>query len=172
MKGTSLSCFVIAALLLMRFGVSLGNTAVASSPKKCEGSNLRGAWFTALNPLGMEISDSREAVDENGALSIWLTSEDGTAEFFLFSPQWGGTPYEIFLGAESKNEVDVIDSPSLRVVQLELVYEGMIGRYTITQSNDPASHLTIGYRTQDGKLSEEHLQRFRCFTDSIIQFSN
>lgn len=172
MKVIFRSLCVTVTLPLLLLGVGLGNTAVANPADKCEGSELRGAWFTALNPPGMHVSASRDTVDENGALSVWLISEDGTTEFFLFSPQWGGTPYEIFLGAQSKNEVEVIAAQSFGVVQLELIYEDMVGRYTITRSSDPVTHLTVGYRTKDGTLSKEHLQKYRCFTDSIIQYSD
>lgn len=160
------------AVLCLVIGSGPGDAAAAGSPGACEGTSFPGAWFTALNPSGMEVSVSRESANENGILSVWLRSEDGKAEFFLFSPQWGGTPYEIFLGAKSKNEIIVIESQSLKIVQLELVYDDLVGRYSITESSDPASHLTVGYRTQDGTLNEEFLQKYKCFMDSIVQYSD
>lgn len=82
MKVLSRSLCVTATLLLLLIGFGLGNIAVASHPEKCEGSELRGAWFTALNPSGMHVSVSRDTTDKSGALSVWLISEDGTTEFF------------------------------------------------------------------------------------------
>ena len=157
------------SLFFTLLGIVVGNLAVASPPASCGGSNFRGAWFAAIIPFGMELTASRNSADGSGAISAWLTTEDGMTEFFVFSPQWGGTPYEIFLEAQSREDMAIIQSDTLQVVQLQLTYEDMVGRFTITQSSDPISHLTYGYRTHDGSLDQEFVQKYMCFTSSIIQ---
>ena len=150
----------------------LAEVAIATPDNACEGTVFRGAWFTAVAPSGMEIIASRVAPAEGVALSAWLRSEDASTEFYIFAPQWGGTPYDIFLGAESKREMVVIDSQSLRFDQLELIYDDKVGRYSITQSSDPVSHLTVGYRTRTGTLTEDFLRKYDCFVNSINQYSD
>ncbi len=150
----------------------LATAAIADPQGTCDGTEVKGAWFTALAPSGMATTASRVSPGDGGALSVWLRSDDGSTEFYVFSPQWGGTPYEIFLGARSKREVVAVESQTLRSVQLELVYADAIGRYSMTQSSDPVSHLTVGYRTQTGTLTKEYLQKYNCFVNSINQYAD
>ena len=151
---------------------SLAGIAIAAPANACEGTELSGAWFSALAPSGMMVSAARVAPGDGGALSVWLRSDDGSTEFYLFSPQWGGTPYEIFLGVTDKQEMVAVESPARRSVQLELIYEDTIGRYSMTQSSDPVSHLTVGYRTQTGALTAEYLKKYDCFVSSIQQYAD
>ncbi|MGC3938972.1 hypothetical protein ACOTTU_14315 [Roseobacter sp. EG26] len=138
----------------------------------CGGFQYEGAWFTVKIPQGMEVEPSRTSSIDKEALSIWVRSEDGRTEFYLYSPQWGGTPYDIFLGALAKRELTQRDTPTDNFTDLELTYKDAIGRFEISQSSDPVSHRTVGYRTKTGELSQETLQKYDCFKNSINQYSD
>lgn len=147
-------------------------TNAAENQSDCVGTLYEGAWFSAQIPTDMEVQPSLTSSSGEGADSIWVRSEDGQTEFYLYSPQWSGTPYDIFVGAQDRNELTRQDTQTDSFVELELTYESSVGRFEIAQSSDPVSHKTVGYRTTNGELSPESSQKYDCFKISITQYAD
>ncbi|MEM9898999.1 MAG: hypothetical protein AAF742_06430 [Pseudomonadota bacterium] len=148
------------------------NAGAADRTGACSGDVYEGAWFSAQLPPGMTVEPVRTDAIGDGALSVWMTTQDQQAEFFVYAPQWGGTPFEIFLGATERRELIEIESPNRVITHIQLTYEDAVGRYTVDQSFSPASHLAVGYRTATGSLTEANLEAFLCFKESIEQFAD
>ncbi len=57
-----------------------------------------GAWFKIEYPRGWKATSlSRSKTSVTGYDSARFTAPDGSAEFYVFSPQWNGSPQEIVL---------------------------------------------------------------------------
>ena len=57
-----------------------------------------GAWFAIEYPRGWAVTPlARSKTSTTGYDSARFTSPDGSAEFYVFSPQWNGSPQEIQL---------------------------------------------------------------------------
>jgi hypothetical protein len=138
----------------------------------CNGTEFEGAWFNVQIPDGMTATQSLASSTGEGADSIWVSSASGATQFYVYSPQWGGTPYDIFLDATKRREINRKETEQQSQTDLELTYQNQTGRFDIVQSNDPVSHLTTGYRSSTGELTQQELQQYTCFKGSINQFSD
>ena len=161
---------ILAALVVLQWFFSQPNAQ--EEALNCDGVQFKGAWFTAQVPDGMRVSQSLPSSTGKGADSVWVRATSGDTAFYAYAPQWGGTAYDIFLGATDRREMNREDTAQGSRVELELKYEEFIGRFEIVQSNGPVSHLTTGYRTKTGELSPQELQQYACFKGSINQFSD
>lgn len=58
----------------------------------------KGAWFSVAYPSGWKVHPVAQSTSSvSGFDSARFTSPDGSAEFYVFSPQWNGDPKEIAL---------------------------------------------------------------------------
>lgn len=160
--------FLIGVALLLVLAFQARWFSAAEDQHVCGGTPYEGAWFTVQIPAGMTVTTARPSSTGEGFDSIWAQSKDSDTEFYLYAPQWGGTPYDIFLGSLARQEESVGHGHT----DLELTYENSIGRFEIIHSSDPVSHRTIGFRSQTGQLSDEERLKFECFKKSIDQFSD
>jgi hypothetical protein len=161
---------IICGLVLLQW--SFLEPRAQTDPQNCTGTKFTGAWFNIQIPEGMTATQSLASSTGDGADSIWVRSETGETEFYAYAPQWGGTPYDIFLGATDRREVSRKETVQQNHTDLELRYEKNIGRFDMVQSNNPISHLTTGYRNKTGELSPNELLQYACFKGSINQFSD
>jgi hypothetical protein len=54
---------------------------------------FKGAWFDVRYPAGWKAQrGQKSATSDESTDSARFTSPDGRAEFYVFSPQWNGTP--------------------------------------------------------------------------------
>lgn len=162
-RFTAFSAIAVAFILSVSWFV-FARTGAQDEPVVC-GQPFEGAWFSVQIPDGM----TAHPVSTSNA--VWVRSDDGQTEFYLYAPKWGGLPYDIFLGATKRTELERTETTNTDYTVLELHYDALIGRFEITQSKDPVSHLTIGYRTETGRLSQDFVKKFDCFKKSINQFS-
>jgi hypothetical protein len=54
-----------------------------------------GAWFEIRYPANFQVHPSLQSGSASGYDSVFFTSPDGAVEFYVFSPQWNGTPTDI-----------------------------------------------------------------------------
>ena len=90
MKFSSL-LLLIAALLPASF-------PLAAQQGKGHFAKYHGAWFDIDYPAGWKAAPiGRSISSTTGPDSARFTSPDGSAEFYVFSPQWNGDPAEVNL---------------------------------------------------------------------------
>jgi lipocalin len=77
---------------------------VSAQPQASQAAHYqkyKGAWFDIEYPAGWkERPASRSTTSVDGSDNAWFTSPDGSAQFYVFSPQWNGDPKEIALNAK------------------------------------------------------------------------
>jgi hypothetical protein len=90
MKSNSL-LLLVAALLLVAL-------PLAAQQGKSHFVKFHGAWFDIDYPAGWKATPiGRSISSTTGSDSARFTSPGGSAEFYVFSPQWNGNPAEINL---------------------------------------------------------------------------
>ena len=172
MRKFVIALSVLCVIFLLTRGYWQPSRTVAEEITTCNGTRYEGAWFEVQIPAGMTVIPSSPSSTGEGSDSIWVRSDADDTEFYLYAPQWGGTPYDIFLGVSDRQELAQDERESRVFSELQLQYENSVGRYETEQSTDPVSHRTIGFRNKSGALSDEDQLRFNCFKESIIQFSD
>jgi hypothetical protein len=85
-------------LMLLSAAVLLAALPLAAQQKKDHFVKYHGAWFDIDYPSGWKATSlGRSISSTTGSDSARFTSPDGSAEFYVFSPQWNGDPAAIKL---------------------------------------------------------------------------
>ena len=139
-------------------------------------ATYRGAWFEVDYPADFTAAPSLPSTTAEGADSATFTAPDGSVSFYVFSPQWGGTPEDIALDPATETLASERSETSGTVTRRWFTIAAKDGRYqrsylTTTDDRGPTTR-TIGLRYS----SQEALDRFRgqyvTFRDSLRQFSD
>ena len=62
-----------------------------------------GAGFEFRYPPGFRVRPSQRSTAASGYDSAFFVSSDGSVEFYVFAPQWNGTPRDIAVDTANKN---------------------------------------------------------------------
>ena len=85
-------------LLLLLPALLLGLSPLAAQQEQSRFAKFHGAWFDIDYPSGWKATPiGRSLSSTTGSDSARFTAPDGSAEFYVFSPQWNGSPAEIKL---------------------------------------------------------------------------
>ncbi len=79
--------------------VDLPEITEPKSPLESENAatkKFEGAWFEIEYPSDYTVRPSLESESADGYDSAFFTSPDEQVEFYVFSPQWGGNPIDIY----------------------------------------------------------------------------
>lgn len=149
----------------------------------------RGTWFDVQYPENFTaFPTSPTFVATTGDIRIQtneakFVSPDGTVEFFVFSPQWGGDPTDYLkikaieeLASEKIEEsgADEADKTTTRWVTVKAkdnsYYRSFI---SIKRANDGSSlHHVLGIKYKDTAAYEKYLNDYTQFKESLRQYSD
>ena len=168
-------------LLVLLAAASLCSTASPRSDLK----TFRGAWFTARYPRDFKPraglpgrTTAREGCD-----SAFFTSPDKAVEFYIYSPQWNGTPTDYLF--DPKREVLVAsrqvrkrggsrrdEDVRIRWVTVRAKDHGYTRSWVDTENIDLRTRLVLGIKYRDRASYRKYLAKYRAFKSSIEQFAD
>ncbi len=137
---------------------------------------FEGAWFEVDYPQDFTARPSLQSDSADGADSAFFASPDGTVEFYVHSPQWGGVASDIALDPATERLADekvVATGPLTKRWSTIAAKDGSYRRsyMTVTDSRGP-SNWTIGRKY----ASQADLRRFDAeyltFRESLRQFAD
>ena len=147
-------------------------------------ASFNGSWFRVEYPTNFSVSpsgpvdkyDDYEFVSTDEAR---FTSPDGTVEFFVFSPQWGGDPKNYLI--QQSNEITVESSEEkansddpFAVSHRWVTYEDKNGKYTRSYHSlmTESTHHVFGIKYTDRKMYERYKAAYLAFKSSLQQFAD
>lgn len=143
-----------------------------------------GSWFqieypddfTASPTSPKEVYGEYEFVQTDEAR---FTSPDGTVEFFVFSPQWGGDPKDYLIEQANEKTVtqseDKADSDDPFAASHHWVtYEDEEGKYTRSYHSimTESTHHVFGVKYTNRKMYERYKASYLAFKQSLQQFAD
>ena len=147
-------------------------------------SQFNGSWFRVEYPIGFTASpaspiqnfDDYKFVETDEAR---FTSPDGSVEFFVFSPQWGGDPVDYLIEQPNEkttnNSEEKADSDDPFAVSHHWVtYEDKEGKYTRSYHSlmTESTHHVFGVKYTNRKMYERDKAAYLDFKKSLQQFSD
>jgi hypothetical protein len=148
-----------------------------SLPQDSQWQTYKGAWFDIRYPPGFQPKPSlRSPSSATGYDSVFFLSPDRTAEFYVFSPQWGGIPTDIAV----KPKTEVLDSQSERREKGRIFREATvrardgsyIRSYVIIEDTRYNTSYAFGYRYRDRKTYERYRPAYLKFKRSLRQYAD
>lgn len=167
---------------------SASTSAHQQTSRPAHYTTYKGAWFNIDYPLGWKVTSlSQSTTSVTASDSARFTSPDGSAAFYVFSPQWNGNPKEVAL--DPKREVLVsqrVESvPQGKRPDGSYLYNPVAHWYTVHARDN--SYLRSWVDVEDKELNVRHVfgikyrnkqayQKYRIqythFCSSLEQFSD
>ena len=147
-----------------------------------------GAWFKIEYPHGWKVTPlARSATSTTGYDSAKFTSPDGRAEFYVFSPQWNGSPQEILI--DPKREVLVshrTDHASRgRIGDGSFMINAVVNWYTVrakdgsylrswadTEDKGLNVRHVFGIKYRNAAVYKKHQAEYAHFCKSLVQYAD
>lgn len=158
--------------------------AVADVDAKVKLASFTGSWFKVEYPSDFAASPTKpknkfndyEFIETDEAR---FTSPDGTVEFFVFSPQWGGDPKDYLIQQANEKTVssseDIANSDDPYAVSHHWVtYEDKDGKYTRAYHSlmTESTHHVFGVKYTNRKMYERYKASYLAFKKSLQQFAD
>lgn len=136
----------------------------------------QGAWFSAKYPASFIAKGSMQsATDQEGFDSAIFTSPDGKVEFYVFAPQWGGSPTDIKLKhSEKMGDRKQIKSNG-KIITLWTIYakNGSYSRSYQETKNELGNDLrVVGIKYKSIAAYKKYKNDYKAFKQSIQQFAD
>lgn len=145
---------------------------------------FNGNWFRIFYPsnfMASPTSPTRKV--ETGTIietdEAYITSPDGTVEFFVFSPQWSGDPIDYLVQQPNEKTVsrseDKADSDDPFAVSHNWVtYEDKDGQYTRSYHSlrTESTHRVFGVKYTNRKMYKKYKAAYLAFKRSLQQFAD
>ena len=147
-------------------------------------ATFSGAWFQVSYPENFTASPTSptdifgdyEFVETDEAR---FTSPDGTVEFFVFSPQWGGDPIDYLVKKPNETTVDQTEDKAnsndpFAVSHHWVTYEDKEGKYTRSYHSlmTESTHHVFGVKYTNRKMYERYKADYLAFKTSLQQFAD
>ena len=147
-----------------------------------------GAWFKIEYPRGWKAASlTQSKTSVTGYDSARFTAPDGSAEFYVFSPQWNGDPQEIML--DPKREVLVAHrvghASRGRMGDGSFMSSLVVNWYTVrakdnsylrswvdTEDKGLNVRHVFGIKYRNAKVCKEYQVEYAHFCKSLVQYAD
>ncbi len=135
-----------------------------------------GAWFDVKYPKGFKVVPRQKSSTYEGRYdAVSFVSPDGNAEFYVFSPQWSGTPAWIALAKGERIVSRSTQSSATRKVDFVEV-KGPGAKYyrawADTQSKVSNTRHTFGFKYSSKAAYNQYRARYLLFKASLNQYAD
>ena len=140
-------------------------------------SAYKGAWFQIKYPGSFKVCPSlKSSSAAEGYDSVFFSSSDGAVEFYVFSPQWNGSPVDIEIKPNAEQYVSQKEerrnSRTVRFVTVRAMDKSYVRSYVDTENTDLNTRLVFGIKYINQKAYDKYKQLYRDFKASIQQFAD
>jgi hypothetical protein len=153
--------------------LTLALAAVAGSTPAWR--SFSGAWFRVKVPPGfrVEAREMRMEGDSKRFDGVSCKSPDGKAEFYVYSPQWSGTPKWIALRAgEKRVGSSVEESEQRKVTYVTLKGNGYTRSYADAHGKQDGTRTVFGFQYRDQATYKKYRSLYLQFKKSLTQFAD
>lgn len=136
-----------------------------------------GSWFKVKVPAGFRVEprEMRMAGDRKEFDGVSCTSPDGKVEFYVYSPQWSGTPKWVALRPGEKQVSKKTESGSQRTVTY-VTLRGPGGKYersyADTRGKQDGTRTVFGFRYSNQAAYKRYRPLYLQFKKSLVQYAD
>ena len=135
-----------------------------------------GAWFTIRYPAAFHVTPSLKNSTGEGYDSAFFYAPNGRVSFYVFAPQWGGTPSDIAIDKTTERLTTTKTSKSGDAVVRWYTIEALDGSYTRSyQQTDSADHTSrwiVGVRYATFDDFKPYRSAYKQFKQSLQRFAD
>ena len=137
---------------------------------------FKGAWFEIKYPPGFTVKPGQKsATSAQGYDSVFFLSPDQTVEFYVFSPQWNGTPkIDLDPATEVIVSKDVKTKNNITITQVTVKEKHGAYLRSWLDREDKLSNtrLVFGIKYQDQASYKKYRPDYLIFKNSLRQFAD
>lgn len=159
---------IISSLLFLALVVATGGKAAPDPRTRV----FEGAWFQVAYPANFLAFPSLKSTTAERFDSAFFRSPDGAVEFYVFAPQWGGSPSDIALDPE--HEVVVAEEKTVDQAGQITTHRTIAAKsrsyqrsYQITEEPNGPSIWIVGVKYLDADMLATHRQAYLDFKRSL-----
>ncbi len=137
----------------------------------------RGAWFEIKYPANFKARASLESISFDGQYdSAVFTAADGSAEFYVFAPQWNGKPSDIEIdpGKEEYVSQQAEQKGTINVRRVTIkAKDGSYARaFEDTENTDLNIRRVFGFKYKNRAAYDKYRSQYLTFKRSLQQYSD
>jgi hypothetical protein len=137
---------------------------------------FNGAWFEIKYPSAFTPRPSmKSATATTGYESAFFQSPDGLAEFYIYSPQWSGTPSDISVKSTEKMS-GITSKTSGNLLVTWWTITAINGSYTRTYQETMNSltntNWIVGIKYKNQSAYAKYKRQYLAFKASLVQFAD
>lgn len=160
---------IILILLLSSSTSRIGNTSQAWQTYK-------GAWFEVKYPSDFHVRPSLRSSSGQSYDSVFVSSPDGSVEFYVFSPQWNGEPADIEINRRSEVQVSQTTEKRAGRVVRRMTIRARDNSYTRsfedTEDTTTNTRKVFGIKYRNQAAQRRYRQSYLTFKRSLTQFAD
>jgi hypothetical protein len=140
-----------------------------------EHSIFHGAWFDVKYPSNFIARGSMTSNSSDKFDSATFTSPDNSVEFYVYSPQWNGTAYDISLKSNETQASSKHDDSKSRHIEwwtIEAKDKSYIRSYQKTTDKNSNSISIIGLKYKNQESYNKYKKEYLAFKASLDQFAD
>jgi len=170
-----ISLFIVVVIFALTVGVQFAHSA--DKPSEEEMKKFEGAWFEVQYPADFRAEPSLKGITSaEGYDSAFFVSHSGEVSFYVFSPQWNGSPSDILLNEETEKQLsrEEIEKNGKKGSQYSIeAKDGSYFRiYEDFQDTETNTRQVFGIRLKDKASFEQYKKIYESFKNSLIQYAD
>lgn len=163
-------CSLIASLFL-------AGTSLSARPRSNAWRTYKGAWFEIKYPSTFKARPSLKSISFDGQYdSAVFTAADGSAEFYVFSPQWNGQPTDIEIDLRTEEYVsqhaEQKGTINVRRVTIRAKDGSYLRSLEDTENTDLNIRRVFGFKYRNQDAYNKYRKQYLTFKGSLQQFAD
>ena len=151
--------------------------ALSAQSRQSNWRTYKGAWFEIKYPASFKPRPSLESISFDGQYdSAVFTATDGSAEFYVFAPQWNGTPSDIEIDPGKEEYVSQQSEKKGTINVRRVTIKAKDGSYTRafedTENTDLNIRRVFGFKYKHRAAYDKYRSQYLTFKQSLQQFSD
>ena len=151
--------------------------ALSAQSRKSNWRTYKGAWFEIRHPASFKARPSLESISFDGQYdSAVFTANDGSAEFYVFAPQWNGKPSDIEIDPGKEEYVSQQAEQKGTINVRRVTIKAKDGSYTRafedTENTDLNIRRVFGFKYKNRTAYDKYRSQYLTFKQSLQQFSD
>jgi hypothetical protein len=171
------SVFLLCLLLLGLTGIKESHGLSLLAEDGGGWVNYKGAWFEIKYPGHFTVRSSIKSPSASeGYDSAFFSSDDGSVEFYVYSPLWTGYPADIELKADREElaaqKEDKKGGRIVRFVTIKAKDNSYLRSFVDTQNTEQNTRLVFGIKYRSQKDYDRNKDLYLKFKGSIKQYAD
>ena len=145
--------------------------------RKSNWHTYKGAWFEIKYPATFTARPSLASISFDGQYdSAVFTAPDSSVEFYVFAPQWNGTPADIELDPAREEQLSQHVERKGTINVRRVTIKAKDGSYTRafedTENTDLNIRRVFGFKYKNRTVYDKYRSQYLTFKQSLQQFSD